>query len=213
MYIAFVNLLTINAYPTKERTRTKMWNSHNFRHSIQQNNNIQLTRKKYTVFIYSQGSLKIILKDIKYLRKIEKILHHIINNYVSILFTGKSKKYFYKLTQTNMSFHPKVEIPISLSAEKIKTAFPSLEIDINDLKFKFNEADLQYSSEANPSHFVAKVLDSERTEIASLNIYCKNLKMTALIKKSIFLQPIHNSISLFVEKLKAPWNSSAKLIL
>lgn len=100
-----------------------------------------------------------------------------------------------------MSYHSDKKSADSLTIDKIKTNLPSLEININDLNFKFWQVDLQHRKEVSPSHFVAKVFDTAGDKIASLNVY-STYKVTALMSKSQYLSLLHDCIPLFVESIK-----------
>lgn len=208
MYATFLNLITINAKPQTSLTRNSFWHGHNFRNCSQKLNYIQLNRRKYCIFIYKKGCVKLTFNKLKYVSCIKNILRHIIANYVTKLFGGPIPKYFFKLSQVWLSFHPDFEPQEILSPVKIKSLYPTLEICVNNLKFKFCEANLQFSLEECPSHFIANISNSENKKIATLNIYT-NYKVTTLINKSFYLQQIHNVIPLFVESLNPRWNSSA----
>jgi len=208
MYNVTISLLTFNANP-QSALKIKDWHCNEIKSISRKLNFIQIKRNKYCAFIYTKGSVKIVLSNIKALSQIERIIHHILRKYIAKLFHSPISAYSYNLTQIVLSFHPIKKSSFILSAEKIRISCPSLEIFIHDLTFKFNESDFQFCSELCTSHYVAKIINSENSQIASLNIY-SNFKIVVMLKYSIYLQKIHDCIPLFVETLQERWISQIK---
>lgn len=201
MYNTYISLITLNVDPKFPLAQSKNWYTHNFKNTKRILNFIQFKRRKYCAFIYTKGRFKFTLSNIKFVPCIENIAQRIIIKYVSKIFEGPIPQFSIRISQILISFHLINKIDQTLSAEKIKDCCRSLEIKVNELTFRFDEADFDFSSTDNPSHFIVEVFYLDQLKIGTLNLY-SNFKITAMVSSLEHLQMLHDYLPLFVENLK-----------